>query len=309
MKRRNSIIIIGILCIFEACANKSEKKVQNNNVEIIKETIKPIPTLKEKKVVKPKKNKLIKNSGMTIQDRINPPEEYIRTKEKKDSLGYFLRSYHLKPADAPLMLYDGTEKSNQSDHVGILDLDLSDRDLQQCADSVMRIYGEYFWNTKQYNRIKFHFTGGNNFLAEYTKWREGYRIQVNGENVSYQKIKGYDDSYECYRQFMELIFAYAGTISLETESVPIDNKEIQIGDIFLKAGSPGHVVMVVDMCKNKKGEKAFLIAQGYMPAQDFHLLKNNLHQADPWYYEKELMYPFYTPQYTFEEGSLRRVSY
>ena len=67
--------------------------------------------------------------------------------------------------------------------------------------------------------------------------------------------------------------------------------------------------MVVDVCENEAGKKAFLLAQGYMPAQEFHLLKNPLHDTDPWYYEEEIEYPLQTPGYVFEEGSLKRLKY
>ena len=67
--------------------------------------------------------------------------------------------------------------------------------------------------------------------------------------------------------------------------------------------------MIVDICENENGQKAFLLAQGYMPAQEFHILKNPKHESDPWYYENEVVYPFTTPQYTFEEGSLRHLKY
>ena len=46
-----------------------------------------------------------------------------------------------------------------------------------------------------------------------------------------------------------------------------------------------------------------------MPAQQFHVLKNDLHEGDPWYYEEEVRYPLHTPQFTFEEGSLMRPGY
>ena len=82
-----------------------------------------------------------------------------------------------------------------------------------------------------------------------------------------------------------------------------------VGDIFIQSGSPGHVVMVVDISENLEGKKAFLLAQGYMPAQEFHLLKNPLHEDDPWYYEEEVTYPFETPEYTFKKGSLRHPGY
>lgn len=96
---------------------------------------------------------------------------------------------------------------------------------------------------------------------------------------------------------------------MEQESEEIQPAQIRAGDVFLKGASPGHVVMVVDLCKNEQGEKAFLLAQGYMPAQEFHVLKNPMHEDDPWYYETEVEFPFVTPEYTFYEGSLRRLKY
>ena len=44
---------------------------------------------------------------------------------------------------------------------------------------------------------------------------------------------------------------------------------MQIGDVLIQGGSPGHAVIVVDMAENPAtGEKLYLLAQSYMPAQD-----------------------------------------
>jgi hypothetical protein len=95
---------------------------------------------------------------------------------------------------------------------------------------------------------------------------------------------------------------------MTAESDEIDVSKIEIGDIFIYAGSPGHVEMVCDVCE-KDGKKAFLLAQGLMPAQEMHVLNNPRHPEDPWYYEDEVVFPFETAFSTFEEGSLRRLNY
>lgn len=245
--------------------------------------------------------------GMTLESRICVPEGYARTEVEAGSLAEFLRTYPLKEHDSPVLLYDGSEKWNQDAHVAVLALPIEERDLQQCADSVMRVYAEYYFKTEQYEKIRFHFTNG--FLAEYEKWREGYRISVEGNDVSWVKSAGYDASYETFVKYMRMVFTYAGTLSMEQESYPISVKEAGVGDVILKGGSPGHVVMIVDMCENEQGEKAFLLAQGYMPAQEFHVLKNPLHEENPWYYEEELTDSIRTPEYRFEEGCLKRPKY
>ncbi len=42
--------------------------------------------------------------------------------------------------------------------------------------------------------------------------------------------------------------------------------------MFIKGGSPGHCVMVADVAENRDGSRCFL-AQGYMPAQEFQIIK------------------------------------
>lgn len=250
---------------------------------------------------------LLDESGMTLETRVKTPSGYERISAEEGSFVQYLRTFPVKEAGAKVHLYDGSEKADQSGHAAVFDLPIENYDLQQCADSIMRVYAEYFWSTGQTDRIAFHFTNG--FLAEYSKWRDGMRIQVSGNDVSWTASREYDDSYECFVQYLKTVFCYAGTLSMSAEAQDITMEELRPGDVFLQGGSPGHVVLVMDVCENAQGRKAFLLGQGYMPAQEFHLLKNGLHEEDPWYYEEELKYPFKTPGYTFQEGSLKRLLY
>jgi len=249
---------------------------------------------------------IIQPSGRTLKKRVAVPDGYKRVACKKKSLGSFLRNYPMKKDGSPVLLYDGSRKGNQGAHVAVFKLPIEEEDLQQCADSIMRVYAEYFWKTGQKERIQFHFVDG--FLADYGTWRDGGRIQA-GNTTRWVHSSGYDDSYQNFKKYLRMVFAYAGTLSMEAESKRISLAKLQIGDIFIKGASPGHVVMVADVCQNEEGKRAFLLAQGYMPAQEFHLLKNLRHEEDPWYYEEEVSYPFQTPEYTFQKGSLRRLKY
>lgn len=248
---------------------------------------------------------IIDPAGNTLQTRIHTPAGFTRQEVAEESLEAFLRNYTMKADGEKVLLYNGKEKGNQSAHAAVFALPIENADLQQCADSVMRVYAEYYWSIGAYDKIKFHFTNG--FLAEYEKWREGYRIVVDGNDVSWSKSASYDDSYESFVKYLRVVFSYAGTLSMESEATKISLEEAKAGDVFLQGGSPGHVVMIVDVCVNEEGKKAFLLAQGYMPAQEFHVLKNDLHEEDPWYYEEEITYPLFTPEYTFQEGSLKTL--
>lgn len=250
---------------------------------------------------------LLHPEGMTLETRFGVPDGYERVQAEEGSLQQFLRNYPMKKYGSPVLLYNGKKKYSQNHHASVFQLPIENEDLQQCADSVMRVYAEYFWNTGQHERIGFHFVNG--FYAEYAKWRQGYRIQVNGNEVSWSASASYDDSYESFQKYLRMVFSYAGTLSMAAESEAVSLSEIRCGDVFLKGGSPGHAVMLADICENAQGRKAFLLAQGYMPAQEFHILINPRHENDPWYYEEEVSYPFFTPEYTFDEGSLQRPGY
>ncbi len=252
---------------------------------------------------------IINPTGNTVETRFSVPAGYERVPAEDGSLLSFIRSYSLKEDGAPVLLYNGKNKNNQSAHTAVFTLPIENADLQQCADSVMRMYAEYYWHIGQADKIAFHFTDG--FLCEYSKWRKGYRPIVSDSATKWEKKADLDKSYDNFVKYLKTVFSYAGTASmeaLETEEIPLS--ELDAGDIIIKGGNPGHVVMVVDVCKRADGKKAFLLAQGYMPAQEFHIIKNPMHKNDPWYYEEEMSFPLKTAEYTFnDEGMLRRLKY
>ncbi|MDO4721204.1 MAG: DUF4846 domain-containing protein [Peptostreptococcaceae bacterium] len=246
----------------------------------------------------------INPTGESLLTRIREPEGYFRPEADEASLLFFLRNRKLKPDQSPVLLYNGRKKNRQNVHIAVFDLDVGDEDLQQCADSVMRLYCEYLWSRGRQEEIAFHLTNG--FFMDYPSYREGKRLQISGNETCWSKTAAFDDSYETFRRYFRLIMCYAGTLSLEKESAPAALSDIRAGDLFIQGGSPGHCVMVCDIAKNSSGDTAFLLGQSYMPAQEFHLLKNPLHEEDPWYYLSELSFPLLTPEYSFPEGSFQR---
>lgn len=267
-------------------------------------TREPVPSDADSKPVSTLTTTILDENGTTMETRIHAPAGYSRIPSSPEELTGFLRELPLKKAGSKIMLYDGSEKGYQEGHAAVFDLDIGKKDLQQCADSIIRIYAEYYWSIGAYDKIAFQLTNG--FLMNYTKWRDGYRIVVAGNDVRWKKSRDYDNSYEEFRNYLEKVFIYAGTLSLSRECEPVDMEEILPGDMFLYGGSPGHCVLIVDIAEDRNGNRCYLLAQGYMPAQDFHILKNPLHTEDPWYYASELSYPLRTPEWTFEEGSAVR---
>lgn len=293
------VLIIVIVISIVGCKGEEVISSVDETVEVS-----PSPTTdtEETNEVEVADVSLINTDGMTIEERFYPPVGAIRLDVDEDSFGYYLRNLPLKEDGLPVLYYDGRTKSRDV-HMAVIDMDVGNRDLQQCADAVMRLRAEYLYEEEKYDEIHFNFTNG--FRVDYSKWVEGYRVKVDGNTTTWVKSASENNSYESFRKYMNLIFAYAGTLSLSQELDSKDILELEIGDIFIKGGSPGHSVIVVDMAQNSEtGEVYYMIAQSYMPAQEIHILKNNNDdKISPWYRLTEG--DINTPEWTFTDDQVK----
>ena len=243
-------------------------------------------------------------NGNALKNRIAPPDGFTRTKCAAGSYCDWVRNVPLKPEGSPVRYYDGNIKHHASHH-SVLDLDTGEKNLQHCADAVIRLKAEYHYSRKEFSKIKFDFTSGD--TVSFDDWRRGRKPIVRGNKVSFTKPKNStNNSYSNFKDYLTIIFSYAGTISLSNEMKSVNIRNIRIGDAFVVGGSPGHAVLVIDMAENAAGEKMFLLAQSYMPAQDMHILKNFNHPGDGPWYSANFDGKLYTPEWHFEKTDLKR---
>ncbi|HLG38877.1 MAG TPA: DUF4846 domain-containing protein [Chitinophagaceae bacterium] len=252
------LFFLSLVSLFVSC-------YWNNNNEI---------SLTEKTVRQPDSLKIVTDIGL--------PAGYKRIVPGKNSFGEWLRDIALKK-DKHVYLYDGNLKRNQRAQFAVLDIPVGNKDLQQCADAVMRLWAEYLFSQKRYPEIEFKDNAGTVY-----KW-------TGGENRN-----GFD-------KYLEKVFGMCGSASLEKQLKPVSSlKELQPGYVFIKGGFPGHAMIVIDVAIDGKGNKIFMLAQSYMPAQDIHIVKNPLRDdLSPWYEandESEII----TPEWTFAGNQLRR---
>lgn len=239
----------------------------------------------------------------TLQQRFAPPDGFQRSPVTPGSWGEWLRGLELKPEGSPVLTFKGDKKWRQDVHAAIIDIDVGDRDLQQCADAIMRLRAEWLFASGRRGDIAFNYTGGGR--VPFSRWARGDRPSQSGK--SWRRRSKADGSYASFRRYMTQIFAFAGTYSLDKELKTVRDEDIQIGDVFIKGGFPGHAVLVADMAENPStGEKRFLLLQSYMPAQDIHVLKNPQGSTGEAWYSANLTWPFQTPEWTFPKGSLKR---
>ena len=236
---------------------------------------------------------------------ISLPPGYNYVDDGDSAYARWLRNLKIKKSRS-VYLFNGSLKDNQDAQHCVLDIDIGKKDLMQCADVAMKLRADFLLENDRYGEIKFITTSGDEI--SFRKWLNGIRWKQQGNKlVSYTVNKSSGDIKKEYSLFMELAFSYCGTYSLSKQLSHVnDVGSIQPGDLFIQGGFPGHAVTVMVVAKNGTGKKIFLLSQGYMPAQDIHILKNySSRELSPWYSLSEI-YPLYTPQWQFEGGSLKR---
>jgi Domain of unknown function (4846) len=210
------------------------------------------------------------------------PEGYKRVKADSSSFAGWLRQLVLKE-NKTVYLFNGNTKSNQLAQFAVLDISVGKKDLQQCADAVMRLKADYLFAQKKFDKIVFYDNerGVYTFAPPYSK--------------------------ENYSTFMERVFGMCGSASLSKQLKTVsDFSAIQPGDVLIRGGFPGHAATVMDVAENAAGKKIFMLAQSYMPAQDVHVLVNPADEnLSPWY-EVDDKNTIMTPEYLFYKKELKR---
>lgn len=225
---------------------------------------------------------LINPAGTTLASRIKTPGGYYRD---STATGFtaFARGLKVLPDKSKLKRYDKADWRAQHWHAAILDFDTGAKNLQQCADCCLRLHAEYFWQTDNWDKLNYEFTSGDKL--SWPDYASGTRVKERGNDVTYSLAASPDKSYKSFRKYLDCVYTYAGTISVNHQFRKLHKgEEVKPGDVIVKPGSPGHAVMVVDVCQNTAGKKLYLIAQGYTPAVQIHITNNTSNKSiSPWF--------------------------
>lgn len=246
-----------------------------------------------------------RSAADSLAARFTLRQGFDRVSVAPGSFADFLRHLPLKEKGTPLRVYSGKRVSSAAHAAAIIDLDVGTRDLQQCADTLIRLYAEYEFSAGRADTLTFNFTSGDPF--SYRSYLGGLRPQVSGRDVTWGRVPIVSHSRASFRQWLDIIFTYAGTASLARDLTPVDLADARIGDLFITPGFPGHTVMIADMALNPEtGAREILLIEGFTPAQDAHVLRNLL---IPWrgsWFSLENGKNLRTPLWTFSPNSLYR---
>lgn len=213
------------------------------------------------------------------------------------TIEWAMRSLPVKPDGAPVLDYTGNRIKDQDSHIAVLHLTLDDKNLQQSASSIMRLYSEFFWSTRDYKDMSYSLASGK--TIEYSKWQQGQRLSTAG---TWYDAGEKDQGYETLTSFLEYYFLHSGMTELLKDSGRKQLADLTTGDFFVSSDRK-NCAFVIDTAENDKGARCFLLATGGSPGQDIEILKNPAH-PDPWYYVSELSTSFKTPEFELTTSQL-----
>ena len=288
-------LFIALIVIFTSCSEskKSISEGVNKNKQNLEQNL---PQLQFD---------YINSQGTTITTRFNPPQGFERVEVNENSFGHYLRKIPLKPHGAIVKYHNGYEKDRPDVYAAVVDLPIGTKNLHQCADAVMRLKADYHYSREEWDSIHFNLTNG--FNLEYRQWKEGKRLKVDGNKTFWYKDSSPYTDKDSYWKYLETVWSFAGTLSLSKELKPIAIENMQIGDVFIQGGSPGHAVIVIDVAINKTtDQKVFMLAQSYMPAQETQILINPRYSELGVWYSSDFEKTLITPEWNFRLGDLKR---
>ena len=207
-----------------------------------------------------------------VAGRFPAPVGCRRVAVAAGSWGEWLRYLPLRPAGTLARTYTGALKSPQNVVAAVVNIDVGKKDLQQCADAVIRLRAEFGFSRNP-NQVHFHLTTGYDFW--FSDYVAGRTFRVVNEEVVPATKPAETATHAALARYLVPTFGYAGTLSLSRELRLMPLATVQPGDVFIHGGAPGHAVLVVDVAENPLTHQKFmLLAQSYMPAQSIHVLRN-----------------------------------
>ena len=209
------------------------------------------------------------------------PEGYHRIELPVGSFGAWLRELPLK-RDKTVYLYDGRKKINQTAQYAVVDVSTGKKDLQQCADAVMRLRADWLKSKNRFSEIVFYDNNGKAYTCPSNPSAEGYQ------------------------RYLEKVFSWCGTASLSKQLKKKQNARTLLpGDVFIHGGFPGHAALVMEVAINQQGQLIYLLMNSYMPAQDMHIVLNPTERnLSPWY-SLSGSDPLELPEWTFKLSELK----
>ena len=220
----------------------------------------------------------------SLEARFPTPPGYTRVAVTPGSFAEWLRGLPLAAPGTPVLSHAGDTvfAGNDAYVAAVVAIDVGAGDLQQSADAVIRLHGEWLWASDQPNAISYKST--TKLDMPFSRWAKGQRLLAAGPNMGWVvKNKPKDPTYDDFRSYIDAVMLWSNNVSLALRATHVaDPAQLSAGDFFLQARGKGHAILVLDVAQKPTGERVALLGQSLQsPAQSIHVM--SLGPATAWF--------------------------
>ncbi|MCK6484144.1 MAG: hypothetical protein HUU22_11355 [Phycisphaerae bacterium] len=213
-------------------------------------------------------------------ERVAPPPGFRRVDAPSGSFADWLRHLPCRPADSPVL--DGRGRTirpaDDPTLALVLQLQPSRAGLLNAANMVYRLRAEYLWAMQKLDAARFTMTSGAE--CPWARFAAGERPIVKGRDVTWKPGRPAGGGREPYVGYLETLFKYSSSISLDRDMRRVTGGAVEPGDAFVRVGRPGHAMIVLDVAVDESGQRRMMLGQGGTPPMTLHVLRGA--DGSPW---------------------------
>lgn len=247
--------------------------------------------------VDPKRYPFVTELGTThnICRAFSPPKGFVRIASPSNSFGAWLSGLPLRPRGTMPLTHKGTKaRWSASEVAAVVDLGFGRvGHIQDCAASTFRVWSEF---------LVAHQRGDELAVTMNQKQRLSWSQYQRGCSPRYDKTSR-KLSVKCggkeratttpteqstaLQKYVRSVMTWTNSATLNRHLTKVKREALAPGHLILQpnpTGGIGHASIVVDAAVGPDGERRFLIAMGFLPAQDFFILipKQTPREMGPW---------------------------
>src|SRR6185437_4535612 len=156
----------------------------------------------------------------TLESRFLPPRGFARVPLPARSFGAWLRGLPLAPPGTPVKSYLGRVvlPADHPNLAAVVAIDVGDADLQQCADSVIRLHAEWLYAQGRRDQS---YRAASGAAMPFARWARGERMVPDGMGFAWKASARADGGRAAFRGWLDGVFAFANTGSLARDAEPV----------------------------------------------------------------------------------------
>src|SRR6185503_823612 len=114
----------------------------------------------------------------------------------------------------------------------VVAIDVGAQDLQQCADSVIRLHAEWRWSQGKRDQ---RYRAADRTEMPFERWARGERIVPHGTSIEWgPPSKRPDAGHAAFRAYLDAVFGWTNTVALARDTVPLALADLHPGDFVVQ---------------------------------------------------------------------------